>query len=296
MAVNTFITGFVPTAFAYCLLVFSMLSMWWGKLKPVWILFFSSSLFFAIVSRMISIQALIPIAVLFLSYLLLSLNLVNFGRMLVGIICTAVSMALIWHLFVGFDNFYLLKAVVISPNGAAVNFNLPYDIPFVGLFSLAFYSKLITKREDWQEMLGKALVLSVFAILILLGVFLSFNLGEYNLKSQPLLIFWYLLALVLVIIPEEAFYRGYLQKEITSRLDNSLSPFLAIIVVAFLFATTRVWIAPSSSYFFFLMIESILYGAIFHLTGFLESAIIARFLFLGVHLFFFTYPTFIGKH
>lgn len=292
MAVNTFITGFVPTAFAYCLLIFALISMWWGKLRPIWILFFSSSLFFAIISKLLAIQALIPIATLFLSYLLLSLNLVHFGRMLIGIICSAVSMALIWHLFVGFDNFSLLKGVVISPRGPAVNFTLPFDIPFVGLFALALLPNLTTERDDWEEMLGKTLVLSIFSTLILIVVFLAFRLGEYNLKSQPLLIFWYLLTLVLVIVPEEAFYRGYLQKEITTRLPNALSPFLAIITVAFLFATTRVWIAPSSGYFFFLLIESILYGAIFHLTGFLESAILARFIFLGAHLFFFTYPTF----
>ncbi|MCH9612035.1 MAG: hypothetical protein S4CHLAM102_05180 [Chlamydiia bacterium] len=212
--------------------------------------------------------------------------------MLAAIIAAGISFGLMWHLFYGFDNLPLTPNQPLSPNAFPITLQIPYDIPFVGIFAIGFYVKLIDKADEWPPLWIKSLLWSILTTAICIILFFSMKLGAMDLKA-PLVLFAYIpILFFFIIIPEEAFYRGFLQEAITRKLNNKLAPFLALLVVGLLFAITRIPLAPTLSFFFFSFFQSLFYSGAYYLTGFIEGAIITRSIFTLIHLFLLTYPSF----
>lgn len=280
----------LSATFAYLLLILSTISVWINRRIWIWGVLCIVSLILAYYGGVIELKALAPIGLLFLCQAALTQEISGFWRLFSGLIAALISFAIFGHLISGFHNIRLLQDWHSSPNAVGMNIYINYDKPFVGLFVLGLLVPLITTSKRFFIVLTQSLLWFVLTAIVLLGLAYSFEIITYDPKIPAITLMWILLQIFFVCIPEEAFLRGFLQREITRDLDNFASGFLAILVVSLLAGLMHLFAIPNFSYAFLAFMANLMYGLIFQFTKSIESSIIVHFLTNATHFFFFTYP------
>lgn len=156
--------------------------------------------------------------------------------------------------------------------------------PLVGLLPLALIVPLARNIADWKSVLkGLALGCAGIAIIALLAVFsgairLNFKIPEY----MPLLTYS---NLFLTSIPEEGFYRGFIQNTLSTYFGKTSALFLT----AALFALTHFFWSPNIGILALTFVAGLLYGGVYMYSKKIESAILCHFLLNFIHMTFFSY-------
>jgi membrane protease YdiL (CAAX protease family) len=89
----------------------------------------------------------------------------------------------------------------------------------------------------------------------------------------------------LTCIPEEGFYRGFIQNTLGKYLGKSAS----LILTSLLFAAAHMYWSPNLSLLIFVFLAGLLYGGVYLISGKIESAIFTHFLLNVIHMVFFSY-------
>ena len=194
-------------------------------------------------------------------------------------IIIALSVAFKLHLIPGFDNFQI-----------AERFFLSLDSALIGLLPLALIVPIAQKRAEWLSVFTKGLAIGVggIAVMMFLALFAGVAKWDFHLPSHfTLRIFQ---NLFLVCIFEEAFFRGFVQRELSQFFKKIAGGrYLALIITSLLFTATHIFWAPSIGTFAFIFIAGLLYGYTYQKTGHIESAIATHFLLNLTHMLLFTY-------
>ena len=275
---------------SFFLLILAFIFIWIKRRWGVWFILFISSFASAYYTGIIEPQTTVPIGLLLFSQLLLHKDVKGFARLFLVMIPTMISFALLTHSLKGFQNIPLLSEWKLSPDALPINFSMNYDTPLIGLFVLGFTLPLIRSKKEILRSLAFTLPLAFVIIPALFFIATSLKLLVFAPKFSPLLSLFFLSQIFFTTLPEEAFFRGFLQREITKDLPNKFGGVLAIIVTSLLFTSTHLFYLPDPSYLLFTFLTSLCYGAIFHITGYIESSIFLHLLINLTHLFFFTYP------
>ena len=94
----------------------------------------------------------------------------------------------------------------------------------------------------------------------------------------------------LTSIPEEGFYRGFIQNTFYKYFENiKFGKILALLVTSILFTAAHVYWSPNAQILGFVFLASLLYGGVYLISGKLESAILCHFLLNLIHMMFFSY-------
>ena len=141
-----------------------------------------------------------------------------------------------------------------------------------------------------KKMLAKTIPWIVLTLAVVLGIAYYLHMVKVDLKLPSITLLWLLIQIFFVIIPEEVFFRGFIQREIRKNLNNSAAGVLAVLVASLLFTLLHIFFIPDMSYLIAVFLTSLLYGAIYEMTGAIESSILTHLTVNTVHLFFFTYP------
>jgi len=200
----------------------------------------------------------------------------------------AVGLALL--LFPGFPRTVLLENVVLSPGA------LPYTLGFgfakvvTGIFVLAFMHP--ERVRSWRE-LGQVLlrVAPIFLATIAAVMVLTVALGYVKLdpKWTPLFFTWAIANLFFTCLSEEAFFRGFVQRELAQSGGNRrLSAVIAIAVSALLFGLVH--IGGGWKYALAATFAGIGYGIAYHRTQRVEASMAVHFGLNATHFLLFTYP------
>ena len=278
--------------FAYLFMMLTMISLWINRRIWIWGTLFVISLVLAYLGGVIDLKALIPIAVLFLCHASLTQQIGGFWRLFAVLIAAVISFGLLGHMVVGFHNIQLLQNWYSSPGAAPMTFYANFDKPIVAIFVLGLYVPLIKDVRKFSIVLVQSLLWMIITCTVLISLALYFNFIAYDPKIPAITLMWLILNLFFIAIPEEGFYRGFLQREITKDLNNYASGFLAITVVALLAGLGELFFVQNITYASLVFVANFLYGTIFFITGSIESAIIVHFLTNCTWFFFFTYPMF----
>ncbi|MBM3201605.1 MAG: CPBP family intramembrane metalloprotease, partial [Chlamydiae bacterium] len=268
----------------------AIISMWVHKKIYIWGSLLSLSFLFAYLAKIVTPIALIPITILFLCHYGISKDLKGWVRFCLVTVASVISFAFIFHLAVGFKNPLVADNLKMSANSMNFRWYINFDKPFIGLFTLGLYLPLIRSKMRLVKVLLESFSWSLLVILVLLGFSYKTHLIAWDVKWFSFFPIFLLTNLFLVVIPEEAFFRGFLQREITLGLNNKASNVLAILVVSLLFSSIHLLFVPSMSYFIAALLASFAYGTIFAITKSIESSIITHFMVNFIHLIFFTYP------
>lgn len=278
-------------AIGYALLMLAILSIWiypkiWGFGSLL-----VASLVFAYYGNIIDVQAIIPLALVGGCYSLASQKISGFWRLFTTMAAAIITLALYTHYVKGFNNTLLLSNWRSSIDSQPINIYANYDKAVVALLIMGLYlPPLIRSKKELYNMLLKTLPWMLLTALIILPLAEFLNMVHWNPKFPTITFTWLTLQLFFVLIPEEVFYRGFLQREIALRLNNPFAGPLAVLVTSILFALLHLFFVPHLSFVIASFVASILYGTIYQITGKIESALLTHLFVNLCHFFLFTYP------
>lgn len=264
---------------SYIALGMSILSFWIHRSFWLWGAFLTISLSLAIHVGISQPFSLVPIGSLGVIHFLLKRHIAGIQRWILVLMATAISVLLIYHWVPAFTNWHV-----------SGNFWISYDKPFIGFFVLAFSLPLLRSPEEWRAVLLKAVPLTILGIGGM--IFLATITGAIELQPKwpSYLLLRAMTNLVFVTIPEEAFFRGFIQEELCKRFGEGFKGgFGAIVLTSLFFTAMHLSWSPNLEILTFVCVASLLYGAIYHLTRAVESSILCHFLLNMTHLVFFSY-------
>ncbi len=256
----------------------SFVSLWVKKTPWLWGSFLLIGYILAFQTNTVNWLSAIPLCTLLLCHYGIHCNIHKGARFLLVGIATAISYALIFHLLPGFHNWQIAAEETISTGSAPVSLWLNFDKPWIGIFILGWSLPLISSQVQLSRMLKLAIPMSLAGILILL--LLSFHLGALQWDPKiPIFIFvWILNNLIFVVIPEEAFFRGFLQREVNMWFgETALSGCASVIVSSLFFTLAHLrWVADLPL-LAITLVAGIIYGTIYQTTKSIEASILCHF-------------------
>ncbi|ELY4673381.1 CPBP family intramembrane metalloprotease [Cronobacter muytjensii] len=198
-------------------------------------------------------------------------------------VCVLVAIALVLHLFPGFNNPKVLNAVIVGPQSIPFSMYYNFDkalVPFVLLTGLStlFVTTPVMKAGKFAWC---GLVIAV-PVLLMIAVMLG------GLKVELHTPAWFaqfaIANIFFVSLAEEALFRGYLQQ----RLTQLVHPVAALLITSIAFGLMHY--AGGVLLIVFASLSGIIYGMAWMWSGRLWVATLFHFGLNCIHLLCFTYP------
>ena len=288
---HIFITHPVVTC-AFIALILCFISLWVHKRIWLWGSFLLISCMFALLGKIITYPKIfIFLGILGCLHFCLSSHIKGWLRLILILSATTLSIILLVPSFFNVHDLVLLKNAYLGRRAEPYTFSLNYVFPLIGLFPLALTVPLIHSYFHLKSIAPKAFLLSLIGTGIIIAV--SFYLGilQFDFKYLSFSPLWILATLFFVIIPQEAFFRGFLQKEIDQYLLTKWSGLFSIIVVSIFATFLRYGIFGDPHFLYLSFVSHLVYGTVYYITQSIESSIFCHFLFSLTHFFCLTYPT-----
>jgi membrane protease YdiL (CAAX protease family) len=181
------------------------------------------------------------------------------------------------HLVPGFHNLQLTS-----------NFWLNLDSPLLGLFPLIHFQKLsnLLNRSQFYDSFVRPLPWILLVISSIAVLALSTQVVVFDPKIPSHFGLRLFANLFLTTIPEEAFFRGYIQHKLQTFFNNKWA---GLVLSSLIFTVAHFFWYPTWSLLAFVGVVSVVYGAIYLVTQRLESAIFCHFSFNVIHMTLFSY-------
>jgi membrane protease YdiL (CAAX protease family) len=234
------------------------------------------------------------LAVLALAYTRMRANTVSPTRRhwpaLVGLLFSSYALAMGLALLPGFTRVVLVDAAALSPGAAPYDIAVGFPKVVTGILILGLINPVLVR--SWSE-LGRVLARAapVFAItaLIALAAVLLMGYTTFAPKWTAIFLLWAPINLFFTCLSEEAFFRGFVQHEL-SRVGSrpALAAGFALGIAAMLFGLAH--FAGGPTYVFAAAIAGAGYGWAFLRTGRIEGAMAVHFGVNATHFLLFTYP------
>ncbi len=166
---------------------------------------------------------------------------------------------------------------------------LGFETPILGLLPLALLVSLAKNGKEWTKV-SIGLLWGVLGIAILAVLAVGSGAIHWQFKLPSAAVERYFSNLFLIAIPEEAFYRGFLQSELCSYLKNRRGgKWIALGITSLIFTLAHVYWSPSLDILGFVFLAGLLYGAVYLISKRIESAILCHFLLNAIHMTYFSY-------
>jgi len=282
----------IHSTLAFFALAMSITSLWAKRSSWIWGSFLVLAFALAYLAKIISPIALVPIGTLLVLHTLLKGDIRGLARFVLVVITFVISLGLLVHKFPGFDNIPILQKVQISPGAYPFNLWLNFDKPFVGLFVLALGFPLVATLRDFSKLMRSAIPLALGGIAIMIVLALYFGQVRFDPKLPKIFWFFAIENLIFVSIIEEAFWRGFVQKEFFRWFGEKgiVASTASVLITALLFTALHYFWVPSLPFLLLVFVASVIYGSIYQFTRALEASILCHWLFNITHFLLFTYP------
>ncbi len=198
------------------------------------------------------------------------------------------------HALPGFRNFLILDRVVLSGGAAPFTLYLNFDKTLVGLCILGFcHRALLVRAREWPPALRRAVPIMVINVAVVAVGACALGYLTWQPKWTPVFWIWAPVNLFFVCLSEEAFFRGFIQRELTSSLQRMrYGSGVAIAVNGVLFGLAH--FAGGTSYIVLATAAGIGYGVVYHRAQSIEMSMLAHFTLNATHFLLFTYPQALG--
>jgi len=211
-------------------------------------------------------------------------------RVASGLVFFVFAVALGLLLLPGFPRTVLVENVVLSPGALPYTLGLGFAKVVTGIFILAFM--LPERVHSWRE-LGQVLVrvAPVFLATVVVVMVLTLALGyvKFDPKWTPLFFTWALANLFFTCLSEEAFFRGFVQRELAGLGANRrVSVVIAIAVSSLLFGLVH--LGGGWKYALAATVAGVGYGIAYQRTQRIEASMAVHFGLNATHFLLFTYP------
>ena len=259
---------------SWTLLALALLSVWFLSTPKLWGFLLALSL----ASRMMEGKLLLSGLFFIIVWTILFSFYRRNKRGALFLLVIAFSGGFIFHLFPGF-----------IPTRITPHFKLSIEKSILGLFPLALLVPLARKLKEWQKVL-KGLVFGCLGIALMSLLVLASGSLAFKCKLPTFALIRYTSNLLLVAIPEEAFYRGFVQRQIAHYFKNTKKgKAIALLLSSLIFTLAHIFWSPSLPILAFVFQAGLLYGGVYLLSQKIESAILCHFLLNFLHMSCFSY-------
>lgn len=174
-----------------------------------------------------------------------------------------------------------ITSFVSSPNSAGYELYFGWNKLIIALSILLFWNAqekpVLSVRACWLIIVGVLLVLGYATLADYI------RLEPTTLPTQ-LIILWACKNLFLVVLGEELFFRGFIQREVS----YLISPTIGILASSVAFGLGH--LGGGVLYALLATVAGLFYGAVYQETRRIEMCIFLHFILNLVHILFFTYP------
>ena len=256
-------------------------SVWMGALLVAVLLGYISQVLYG--------PAIISIAALFIVCRYYS-NARGYQKLLLALAIAAISIALGFHVLPGFHSPKAIAAAMLSPGAAPFDLYLYFDktVPGILIIGSAYYG-LIRTRHALVEATKIAMPLLLANIAVVTIAALALGYIRFAPHWSSLFWLWAFSNLFLTCLSEEAFFRGFIQRGISTALNTKRhGPVISLIISSILFGLAH--FGGGWMYVLLATVAGFGYGYIFQQSKRLEMAILAHFALNVCHFLLFTYP------
>lgn len=277
---------------SYGFLYLSVLLLWFpgNRSIPNWGVALLLSIIFGLISHQLEMIAIIPIIILaFAAYYSQAEKVHLLLRVIAGIWVLILGIGLATHQFPGFHNLNVLDHVYVSKDAIPFTLYLNFDKTVLGIFILGFSGQLISNKQEWLLLFKQMAVKALVVILVAIIVAFILGLVRFDFKIPDNLFIWVITNLLFVCVAEEAFFRGFIQKNLSLMMKKTRGgDYLALLIAALLFGLAHY--AGGTKYIILAAVAGIGYGWVYLTTKRIEGSILAHFGLNLIHVLFFTYP------
>ncbi|WP_375753561.1 CPBP family intramembrane glutamic endopeptidase [Vibrio sp. HN007] len=199
------------------------------------------------------------------------------------IVFIVVCILLAAHKAPGINNYLLITSAQSSPNAVPFDFYLNADKVHI-FFALLLLGPSLKSLLHVKKSAILYVLIILFALAGLQYATLPLGLMKLDFSVPEWLPLWAALNLLFTCTAEEAFFRGYIQRNLSERTK----PVFAILITSVLFGIAH--FAGGTVFMAFATLAGLGYGLVYHFSGRLHWAILTHFGFNLSHLIFFTYP------
>lgn len=275
----------------YTLLFLSVALLWLPGFKwmPTWLIALVAALALGLFCAQLELIALIPVLVLGLALIIYENTNHSALRIMAGLIALLVGAGLMTHLFPGFHNLKIIDGVKYSKDAIPFTQYLNIDKTIAGILILGLSLPLIRSKQEWKR-LFRQLSWRV-PVVVCIAIVIPYQLGfaNFDIKFPAGLFIWAITNLLFVCMAEEAYFRGFIQKNLTVMMQKTRGGnILAIIFASILFGLGHY--AGGIHYILLASVVGAGFGWIYAATRRIEGGILSHFAFNLTHFIFFTYP------
>jgi uncharacterized protein len=211
-------------------------------------------------------------------------------RLIAGLAFLLMALAMGLVLFPGFPRVIVVDGVVLSPGALPWSLALGFPKVVGGIFILGLIHE--ERVRSWRE-LGVVLARAapVFAVTATLVMLLTLSLGyvRFDPKWTPLFLLWAVANLFFTCLSEEAFFRGFLLRELSEIGRNRRSArVIALCIAAGFFGLVH--LAGGWKYALAAAFAGAGYGLAYLRTQRVEAGMAVHFALNATHFLLFTYP------
>jgi membrane protease YdiL (CAAX protease family) len=211
-------------------------------------------------------------------------------RVVTGLAFFGFALAMGLALFPGFPRTVLVDGVILSPGAAAYNLDLGFHKVVAGIFILGFIHE--ERVRSWRELGGilrSAAPVLLVTIIAVMAVALAMGYVRFDPRWSALFLVWAPSNLLFTCLSEEAFFRGFVQRELAKIGKNrQVAAMVALGVAAILFGLAH--FGGGWQYICAATVAGLGYGWAYHRTQRVEAAMAVHFGVNAVHFLLFTYP------
>lgn len=282
----------IHSALAFFALSMTVLSMWVKRSPWIWGPFLTLAFILGYMAKIVMPVALVPIGGLLIVHTILKGDIRGLARLALFGIATALSVGLIFGFFSGFVSWPILKNVILTKDAAPFSLYMNFNKPFIGIAVLATGFPLLSDFRGFIRAFKDSLPLILAGVIALIILAFFLDLVRFELKFPPVFLFFVVNNLIFVSIIEEAFWRGFFQKECYRSLGakGPVANIGCILITALCFAGVHGFWISSFPFIFFVFISGIVYGMVYQYTKVLEISILTHWFFNVIHFTFFSYP------
>ena len=193
--------------------------------------------------------------------------------------------------FPGFHNPIYADRMPLSDGAMPYTARLNFDKTVAGLLILGLcYRGLIATAGEWREALRRAWPVILVNVIVVIALAVALGFVRPAPKWNAFFIPWAMVNLFFVCMTEEAFFRGFIQRELADRLSaRRYGGLIAIALSAVLFGAAH--FAGGPKYVLLSTVAGVGYAIAFHRSGRVEMSILAHFSLNATHFLLLTYPT-----
>lgn len=275
----------------YFFLSLSFAFLWISWLRNAWFVPFTFAIVFALIINVLNLVGISLLLIfLFLCYSSRYPEKFHLPKGFSDLCIVLLTALLFYHLLPGFRNWEVISSYQMSPTCPPFSFAFRLDKGGPGLLLLAFLAfPICQNRKDWYLAFNAGIKTTLIAFIVLLLSALALGYVHWDIKAPPFWKIWAFYNLFFVAIPEEVFFRGFLQTKLAKLFENQrLGTIYALVGSSIIFGLAH--FSGGLTYIFLSFIAGLLYGITYLWKGYLESAIFTHFMVNALHFFLFSYP------